>query len=226
MIRSLASRGGADFVSDHYFTTGALPRTTVTKWTPWMDLGAVPHRRVLRIDLSRFDFHSTGQKVHPSREQNIWSLCIGLVNAAQAAACGPGVSWIRQGGLPRRQRVWGAEHHQNLLVWRLTRLAQLQEAPRPNDFNDGQHEPAEEQAAKLNELVCLCQAVLADGEISLDEIKELIRWLRTNRNLQLPAVRSLIELMLRITADKVITSSEKAELKSAIEEMIGEGDQG
>lgn len=213
-------RRNTDVLGESFRQTGSLPRTTTRHWTPFLDIVGKSHSEVLRIDLSRFNFRSTGQKVHASREQNIWSLCIGLVSAASSADCGVGVRWIREGGLPHRQRVWGEEHHQHLLSWHLTRIANWSTPP-STAFHE-RSEPADTQAAKLNELVQLCQTILEDGKISLDEIKDLLRWLRAHRNLDIPAVRSLVDVMQRITADKVVTPEEKAELQVVLQKMLGD----
>ena len=98
---------------------------TETCWTPYIDVVADPMTFVFRLDVERFSFHSTGQKVHASALQNTWALCIGLVSAAPNVTCGPGVQWIREGGLPQRQRVRDSNLHQGLLRWRLTRIREL-----------------------------------------------------------------------------------------------------
>lgn len=187
-----------------------------TKWEPMLDIVPSSMDVVLRLNLEQFNFHSTGLKVHPRRQQNIWALCIGLVSRAKSAVCGPGVRWVRDAGLPERNRVASQERYDQLLRWHLTRITLGQEFAGVSCSS----ESTDELSEKLTELVMMCEAILSDGEISLDETKQLLRWLREHRNLALPAVQSLVQLMQQIVSDKVVTREEREELKVALDQLV------
>ncbi|MDD4888308.1 MAG: HIRAN domain-containing protein [Phycisphaerae bacterium] len=70
------------------------------------------------------------------------------------------------------------------------------------------------------ELLVLCQSMTEDGTLSLDEIKELVRWLRDNREADLPAKDYLFETVSRIVADRKVTRDEQKELYRAIEIVL------
>lgn len=70
------------------------------------------------------------------------------------------------------------------------------------------------------ELLALCQTVTDDGYLSKDEISELRRWLKDNRDTDLPAVAFLHETVERILADRRITREERQELYQAIELVL------
>ena len=71
------------------------------------------------------------------------------------------------------------------------------------------------------DLLELCLRIAADGQITLEEIKELRRWLRTNASLEtIVGVSYLADIMNRITADKVIDRDELIELQLAIERVV------
>lgn len=70
------------------------------------------------------------------------------------------------------------------------------------------------------ELLALCQTVTDDGYLSKDEISELRRWLKDNRDTDLPAVTFLHETVERILADRRITREERQELYQAIELVL------
>lgn len=70
------------------------------------------------------------------------------------------------------------------------------------------------------ELLALCIRIADDGQITLDEIKELRRWLRANESSEIESVRYLADIMHRITADKVIDRDELIELQMAIERVV------
>ena len=71
------------------------------------------------------------------------------------------------------------------------------------------------------ELLELSVSVASDGRLDLDEIKQLIRWLRTNRaNNHIAAIPYLQDIMRRIAADGVIDREERLELHLAIERVI------
>lgn len=70
------------------------------------------------------------------------------------------------------------------------------------------------------ELHTLLQAIKSDGQLSKAEIVQLIGWLRTHRNCDLPAAAYLNAAIEQIVADKVITLEEMAELHKAIEKVM------
>lgn len=193
-----------------------------TTWTPHLDVVSESMKCVYRFDFNRFNFRSTGQTVHPGKQQNILSLCIGIVTQAKKAECGPGVRWIREGGLPQRQRVHGSEFYANQLRWRLTLVnhrvgSEVARQP-PSES------PAE-QSRQLMELVRICRAILEDGKISLEEIRELIGWLRQNRNSDLPQIQSLTSVLNDVIADRKVTREELQQLRDAMLNIIGDDDE-
>lgn len=199
-----------------------LRRKLETKWTPHLDVVSESMKCVYRFDFNRFNFRSTGQTVHPGKQQNILSLCIGIVTQAKKAECGPGVRWIREGGLPQRQRVHGSEFYANQLRWRLTLVnhrvgSEVARQP-PSES------PAE-QSRQLMELVRICRAILEDGKISLEEIRELIGWLRQNRNSDLPQIQSLTSVLNDVIADRKVTREELQQLRDAMLNIIGDDDE-
>lgn len=72
-----------------------------------------------------------------------------------------------------------------------------------------------------SQLMKLCIQITEDGQVDLEEIKSLRRWLRTNqRNEDVVAIPYLCDIMRRITADGVISKDELTELHLAIERVI------
>ncbi len=70
------------------------------------------------------------------------------------------------------------------------------------------------------ELLALCQGITHDGTFTKEEIVALKRWLRENRNADLPSVAFLMATIERIIADKRITRDEQDELYKAIETVL------
>ncbi|MDW8080214.1 MAG: HIRAN domain-containing protein [Thermoguttaceae bacterium] len=70
------------------------------------------------------------------------------------------------------------------------------------------------------ELFRLCREITADGRICKDDFFRLRAWLQANRDCQLPAVAFLCEAMDRITADKIVTREELADLYRRIERIL------
>ena len=71
------------------------------------------------------------------------------------------------------------------------------------------------------QLLELSIRIALDGKLELEEIKELRRWLRENKEkTAIPAVGYLHEIMVRITADGVIDRDELLELHLGIERII------
>ena len=70
------------------------------------------------------------------------------------------------------------------------------------------------------ELLEICQQITADGDLQLEEIIKLRKWLRHNSESGLPGAKYLHNIMERIAADKHITTDEKQELHLAIESVI------
>lgn len=71
------------------------------------------------------------------------------------------------------------------------------------------------------ELLALATRIAGDGKIDLEEVKELYRWLHAHRREEtIPAIPYLLDIMRRITADKVIDRDELLELHLAVERVI------
>jgi len=70
------------------------------------------------------------------------------------------------------------------------------------------------------ELLELCQRVTEDGRLSEKGIKEIVRWLRNNRDADLPAKDFLLEKVARIVADRHVTLEEQKELYKSIEAIL------
>jgi hypothetical protein len=181
---------------------------------------------LLRLDLNRFSFHSTGLKVHPSRRQNIWALCIALATRAKTAECGPGVRWVTRGSVPERQRVRSDEAYNDLLRWRLTLLSELEGSlePATSEHLDSASGRPDDEVQRITQLVELCQAILEDGTVSYHEVKDLHRWLNKNRDSEDSVVRFLIEIMGQIMSDGLVTFAERRELKAVLERILSEAD--
>ena len=79
---------------------------------------------------------------------------------------------------------------------------------------------AERQSAVAVELLALCQNITADGTISLEEIKALVRWLNDHRNDDLPAIEFLASTVRKIIADRKVTPEEQEELYHAVETIL------
>lgn len=79
---------------------------------------------------------------------------------------------------------------------------------------------ADAQAGVGAELLVLCHSMTANGRLSKEEILELTRWLRTNRDAGLPSITFLAETVSRIIADRHITREEYQELYAAIERIL------
>lgn len=73
-----------------------------------------------------------------------------------------------------------------------------------------------------HELMLLCQSIVADGKVDLDEIKALKKWLQRHRESDLPSVKSLADLVDRITADRKVTSSEQQELLGTLNNLLSQ----
>jgi hypothetical protein len=71
------------------------------------------------------------------------------------------------------------------------------------------------------QLLELTVRIATDGKLDLSEIKELLRWLRANKeNTPIAAVGYLYDIMARVAADGVIDRDELIELHLAIERVI------
>ncbi|MBC8875301.1 MAG: hypothetical protein H8E44_38245 [Planctomycetes bacterium] len=92
--------------------------------------------------------------------------------------------------------------------------------------NNRRKPPSAEQMDIGTKLLDLCREIAEDGKVSLDEIKSLRRWLRQHRGVDLPAIRSLSEIMGRIVADRVVTSEEQRELLTALHGIANDPDVG
>ncbi|HEY2785312.1 MAG TPA: hypothetical protein VGJ05_10080, partial [Fimbriiglobus sp.] len=75
-----------------------------------------------------------------------------------------------------------------------------------------------DQGKELLELVI---RITSDGRLDLPELKELRKWLITNKeNVSIAAIGYLRDIMNRITADKVIDQDELLELHLALERVV------
>ena len=70
------------------------------------------------------------------------------------------------------------------------------------------------------ELIYLLQSVTADGKFTADEIKELVRWLRRNKDSSLPAITFLRETVEAVIADGKVTREEQETLYKAVERVL------
>ena len=71
------------------------------------------------------------------------------------------------------------------------------------------------------ELLELATRIAMDGDLDRDEIIELRRWLRVNKdNICVAAVKYLNDIMTRIVSDGVIDRDELIELHQAVERVI------
>jgi hypothetical protein len=70
------------------------------------------------------------------------------------------------------------------------------------------------------ELLSLCQSIVEDGSISVDELKQLKHWLDSNHDFELPSINFLHDTVNNIIADKKVTKEEWKELYIAIEKIL------
>ena len=72
-----------------------------------------------------------------------------------------------------------------------------------------------------SQLASLLSEIVADGKINLDEIKQLRNFLQEHKDCDtIKAIRYLHDIMVRITADKIIDRDEVRELGHAINSVI------
>lgn len=69
-------------------------------------------------------------------------------------------------------------------------------------------------------LLSLCQRITEPGKLTEQGIKELIAWLRNNRDPALPAKEFLTAIVVRIVSDRTVTKDELRELHAAIESVM------
>ena len=79
---------------------------------------------------------------------------------------------------------------------------------------------AERKSKVGAELLSLCLRVTEDGVISLEEIKEIVKWLRGHRDAELPAKDYLLGIVARIVGDRKVSRDEQQELYRAIEKVL------
>lgn len=79
---------------------------------------------------------------------------------------------------------------------------------------------SQSQSVAAVELIALCQTVTEDGSLSAEEVKGLERWLKDNRDTDLPAIAFLSEAVQRILADGKVTDAERRALHEAIEAVL------
>ncbi len=73
---------------------------------------------------------------------------------------------------------------------------------------------------ELEDLVVLLVQIAADGVLEYSELQLLTDWLNNHVHMDLPAVKFLVEVMLRVCADGQITPEEIYEIQLAIERVL------
>jgi hypothetical protein len=79
---------------------------------------------------------------------------------------------------------------------------------------------SEQTTPKGAELILLCERITVSGRLTEPGIRELIRWLRLNRGVGIPAVEVLTEIVSRIVSDRSVSNTELAELHESIEAIL------
>lgn len=69
-------------------------------------------------------------------------------------------------------------------------------------------------------LLALCQRVTEQGILTKDGIKDVLRWLKEHRDIDLPAKDVLLQAVRKVVSDRVITREEADELHQAIESIM------
>jgi DNA polymerase III epsilon subunit-like protein len=69
-------------------------------------------------------------------------------------------------------------------------------------------------------LLALLERIVADGNLSNEEIKDLTNWLLQNQGKDLPAIEHLIDVVKDILADGKVTDSERVDLFLGIEKVL------
>ena len=72
-----------------------------------------------------------------------------------------------------------------------------------------------QHAAHGSSLLALCQRVTEQGILTKDGIKDVLRWLNANRDLDLPAKDFLLQTVREVVKDREITREEADELHQA-----------
>jgi len=76
------------------------------------------------------------------------------------------------------------------------------------------------QIKEVEEFVVLLVNIASDGALEYEDLEKLTAWLNSHSHLDVPAVKFMIDLMLRICADGKITDEEVFEIQLAIERVL------
>ena len=76
------------------------------------------------------------------------------------------------------------------------------------------------ETAEGLELIHLLQSITQDGKFTAEEIKELTKWLRRNKESPLPAISFLTETVDAVIADGKVTRDEQETLYKAVERVL------
>jgi excisionase family DNA binding protein len=69
-------------------------------------------------------------------------------------------------------------------------------------------------------LLALCQRVTEQGILTKDGIKDVLRWLNANREIDLPAKEFLLQTVREVVGDRAVTREEADRLHQAIEAVM------
>lgn len=73
---------------------------------------------------------------------------------------------------------------------------------------------------EIEEFVVLLVNIASDGVLGYEELQKLTDWLNSHVHLDVPAVRFMVNLMLRVCADGKITDEETFEIQLGIERVL------
>lgn len=73
---------------------------------------------------------------------------------------------------------------------------------------------------EVEDFVVLLVNIASDGVLEYEDLEKLTSWLNDHIHLDIPAVRFMVDLMLRVCADGKITDEETFEIQLAIERIL------
>jgi excisionase family DNA binding protein len=76
------------------------------------------------------------------------------------------------------------------------------------------------ETAAGGELLALCKRLTEQVKLTAPDIRELVRWLRTNQNSSLPGKDCLKQALARLVGDRQISWEDERELRKAIESVM------
>jgi len=79
---------------------------------------------------------------------------------------------------------------------------------------------AQMQSADVQEFGTLLVNIAADGVLGYEELQTLTEWLNTHKDLDVPAIKFMFDLLLRICEDGRITEEEIFDIQLAIERIL------